>query len=114
MNCLHPDSCIDTSVIMASHNASSSFSDLQINMFDSCSTFLSIVCLDEASQCSVYCEDKYVQIAAEAFRVTTLNDADTCFVQQFMHSWPTDVEALKHTSATCPSSLLYSHLALIV
>lgn len=96
LNCQHPDSCIDTSVALSSSN-----SELQINLLDSCSTFLSIRCLDEASQCSVYCDDKCVRIAADAFRVTTLTGADACFEQQFTHSCPADVEP---TRATCPKS----------
>jgi len=108
LNCLHPNSCVDTSVtVRTSHNESTeswSDSDVQINFFDSCSEFLSIHCLDETAQCSLYCENKYVQIATEAFRVTTFDDAGSCFEQQFTHSCPAEEDALDPTRAHCPTN----------
>jgi len=105
LNCLHPNSCVDTAVtLQISHNNSthsSPDSDVLINFEDSCSSFLMILCFDETSQCSLYCEDKYVLIGAEAFRVRTFDDADSCFEQQLIHSCPDDEGELEHTRAKC-------------
>jgi len=108
LDCLHPNSCVDTAVTLRTpHNDStenSSNSDLEINFSDSCSEFLLILCVDEASQCSLYCDSKYVLITAEAFRATTIDDVGSCFEQQFTHSCPADDDALKPSRAYCPTN----------